>query len=415
MTPTTPATNQTALDLYHGWMPSPNTRGTTDILWSCLSTIFLCVWTALHLPVPYYRREIKFSDNRRLWLRKKIVASKIVPALFSVLVPEFLVFQAVIDFSDARRTIKDLRRVSNLYLSITHGFFLNMGGFCLRSPSGKFRQLCYLYDLEEIKKFTSVTNHDDGHANTTAGVDVEPYIKEWIHEIQKFSKDDINALSKADSLTKVIACFQTMWFVTQVISRLGQGRAVTLLEVSTCAYVFSAFIAYGAWWKKPQNCSMPLMIDCSEEVIEKLPKSDYEEIEGTWQEYLWGGIGWGYSGVMSDEVLYTAFGFPCFFGAIHIASWKVTLPSDGELWMWRSSTIFCTGIFINCIIVVVVFFYYIFDPLNKEKAYLMSCYISLALYAVVRLYMVFEDFFSMRALPLSAFNTVSWSAAVPHI
>jgi hypothetical protein len=34
------------------WQDSPNFRGTMDIIWSCLFTVFICVWTAVHLNVP---------------------------------------------------------------------------------------------------------------------------------------------------------------------------------------------------------------------------------------------------------------------------------------------------------------------------------------------------------------------------
>lgn len=37
-------------DLVH-WKPSPNTRGTFDILSTCLITMLLCVWTAVHLNI----------------------------------------------------------------------------------------------------------------------------------------------------------------------------------------------------------------------------------------------------------------------------------------------------------------------------------------------------------------------------
>jgi hypothetical protein len=38
--------------LVHGWVASPNERGTIDIVWSCIVTIFLCSWSVLFLNVP---------------------------------------------------------------------------------------------------------------------------------------------------------------------------------------------------------------------------------------------------------------------------------------------------------------------------------------------------------------------------
>ncbi len=38
-------------DIVH-WKPSPASRGTFDILSTCVITMLLCVWTAVHLNVP---------------------------------------------------------------------------------------------------------------------------------------------------------------------------------------------------------------------------------------------------------------------------------------------------------------------------------------------------------------------------
>ena len=35
-----------------GWVPEGGTRSTLALLWSCLFTMFLCTWTALHFNVP---------------------------------------------------------------------------------------------------------------------------------------------------------------------------------------------------------------------------------------------------------------------------------------------------------------------------------------------------------------------------
>ncbi len=37
--------------LVWGWQPQPNARGTLDIIYSCLCTIFLCSWSCVCLNV----------------------------------------------------------------------------------------------------------------------------------------------------------------------------------------------------------------------------------------------------------------------------------------------------------------------------------------------------------------------------
>lgn len=500
------ATNLTVPGLYHGWMPTSDIRGTSDLLWGCLFTIFLSVWIAIHPPVPPYRKDrTKFSRSWRKWLRRKIVESKLVPALISLIIPEMMVLTAVSDFLNAQAIKEELKVISNEPFSMIHAFFLNMGGFCLRSPKGNFHQLNFLdfdgsrfanhfkttsnpddpnamgetsilsytegrfHDLENFNELgdlgaangyrasfdfddanepeeISVTSHAEGRfhfsencnelgdfgatnesiASSDLGASgdilVASHIEDWIDGLMKFDEDDINAVAKADSLTKMITCFQALWFVTQVVSRLAEHRAVTLLEVSTCAYVFSAFITYAAWWKKPQNCSLPLMVDCSDEAIARIPESDYEVVEGTWGEYMWGGATWSLSFTRRRSMpykfllTYSYYGIPVFFGAIHVAAWNNTLPSQLELWMWRSSTLYCSVV--SLLFLASDRLCHTSDSFWERKGQLFSdtLFITMVLlYIVVRLYTIFEVFFSMRALPHSAYNTVNWSAAVPHI
>lgn len=73
-------------DLVH-WKPSPNTRGTSDILTTCIITMLLCVWTAVHLNVPPPRRVWR----PRLW--------KLAWLILALLAPEMIAYTAWYVFS----------------------------------------------------------------------------------------------------------------------------------------------------------------------------------------------------------------------------------------------------------------------------------------------------------------------------
>ena len=51
-----PTQNFTALrtDIAPPWVPDPDNRGTWSLLYSCVFTLVLCVWTAIHLNIPSY-------------------------------------------------------------------------------------------------------------------------------------------------------------------------------------------------------------------------------------------------------------------------------------------------------------------------------------------------------------------------
>lgn len=178
-------------DLVHGWVSTDCGRGTSDILWSCLATILLCVWTVIHLPVPEY------CGNSPLSKRQRIVRSDVGPALISVIAPEFLAISALNDLAHALQRKKSIKRLTRIDWTLTYQFFLDMGGLCIRSPSGRYLQL---QTTEVIRAMQASPNNDK---STTTHSD-------WISELENLTGDQIKDLAKSDTLTKLIACGQAL-------------------------------------------------------------------------------------------------------------------------------------------------------------------------------------------------------------
>lgn len=101
---TAPISNSTALhhDVAPGWVSGPKTRGTWQILYSCVFTLLLCVYTAIHLNVP-----AKSDTALRLWLRKLKWAS------VAILAPEIVVYAAFEQWYCARKFLKDLNDIAS--------------------------------------------------------------------------------------------------------------------------------------------------------------------------------------------------------------------------------------------------------------------------------------------------------------
>ena len=71
-------------EVFYGWYPTPNERGTIDILWNCLFTIFLCTWTTLHLNLPASRESsVQVILRKGKWF------------ILTLLGPQFLVWLAL--------------------------------------------------------------------------------------------------------------------------------------------------------------------------------------------------------------------------------------------------------------------------------------------------------------------------------
>lgn len=60
------------------WKPEPDTRGTWSVLSSCLLTLVLCLWTALHLNIPQHGRVSKQKWQKIGWLILGLLAPEIV-------------------------------------------------------------------------------------------------------------------------------------------------------------------------------------------------------------------------------------------------------------------------------------------------------------------------------------------------
>ncbi len=75
-------------------------RGTSDILYSCLLTLFACVYTALHLNVP--KRGSGFFS---------LLLTKLIWSLVALLAPEVVLYYSVGQFIEARRLAKYMNRL----------------------------------------------------------------------------------------------------------------------------------------------------------------------------------------------------------------------------------------------------------------------------------------------------------------
>ncbi|GJC80552.1 hypothetical protein ColLi_03390 [Colletotrichum liriopes] len=74
-----------------GWASEPNGRGTFGLICSCVLTLTICVWTALHLNVPAARSTLR---NRALEGTKWV--------LYGIFAPELVVATAAAQYIVAR-------------------------------------------------------------------------------------------------------------------------------------------------------------------------------------------------------------------------------------------------------------------------------------------------------------------------
>lgn len=80
------------------WFSAPNFRGTWDLIVSCVLTLVICVWSALHLNVPVEISRLRERNTRRLrWV------------LLGIFAPEIVVSTAFAQFLTARWLKNEIR------------------------------------------------------------------------------------------------------------------------------------------------------------------------------------------------------------------------------------------------------------------------------------------------------------------
>jgi len=142
--------------------------------------------------------------------------------------------------------------------TMTHAFFVSMGGFTLHDEQGTPLRILEPNELEEL---------------SDAGRIKWPLI----------TKAEIQDRSKGDHFSKGIVLIQTIWFITQCIVRGAYQLEVTELEVTTLAFAVLTGVIYYLWWNKPLDvrCSVPvyLLKDDEKEKVDSQSTSPVSPVE----------------------------------------------------------------------------------------------------------------------------------------
>ena len=285
----------------HGWVSEPSGRGTWSILWSCLSTIFLCTWSCLFLDVPSrYTRQYMFLRKMKY-------------LVFIVVFPEYTLIWAIQDLCLATKLLKEIKRHSHESWNMVHAQFLQMSGFVFEFGNGKG-------GTDEPERYR--WKDDNGeflHRLVSGGRLTEVPI----------SSEELQSRSKSDFLVKVLAILQVGWLLLQTLCRAIEHLDITALEILTVTFSFTAIGIYAVSWDKPQDVSHPFVVRRCDEPKEwevNLTKPVISAVFQNFQSYdaykvpvRRGLEGFQYS------VLSAVAG--CAFGSLHCLAWRSPYPT----------------------------------------------------------------------------------------
>lgn len=214
-----PSTNDLSETVTQGWTTAPEGRGTIDIIWSCLVTMFLCSWSVLCLQVP--AKSDRHFDI--LWRRAWLTA-------LCALGPEFTLQLALGQWSSARQSVRDFCDAGIDGWTMKHAFYADSGGFILHTPDFPPVPI-------DAKQLLYLIKHD--------------YV-----EYPRLTTMDIEDKNKVDFLLRIISVGQIVWFSVTVIARGAQGLFVSGLELTTAAFILCSFGTTFCWWHKSADVAV---------------------------------------------------------------------------------------------------------------------------------------------------------------
>ncbi|KAJ9651069.1 hypothetical protein H2198_009648 [Neophaeococcomyces mojaviensis] len=310
-----------------GWVDQPKTRGTFDVILSCLLTVFLCCWTVVHPAVA--------RPGSSKWRR---ILDKTVCLLVAAIAPEVVVYLAVCELANAKYTNVQMSsepRIGHVWTT-THSFTAHMGGFGLTTV---------MNDVRETK---------NGWIN--ARIILSLIQSGRISPSRLPTRAEIEDKSKADVMVKALAFVQALWVLVQCIARAAQHLPITTIELSTVAYIPCAVVISCCWWNKPMDIEKPFLLELLASDVQQPPtnsscNNDYAREGST----LFSSIAtydyhtYPLARASADAVSSVFapagrenFMTACFcllFGGLHCLAWNLHFPTPIERFLWRVGSI----------------------------------------------------------------------------
>ncbi|KAK3314438.1 hypothetical protein B0H66DRAFT_313243 [Apodospora peruviana] len=447
------------------FVAGPEIRSTLDIVWACLSVIFLSTWSVLHLNVPPpIRSRTRWQLFRKtVWLAKR----KLKWTLYSSLMPELTIAFGVDRFLSARKSVGETRTMAvddGTEWTLTHALFADMDGFLIKFPdepveesgsghgggllSEKALELQRHYERQFERmgstgwqahrtncealepsyiESTATSRSGTNSSNRADVIEFEGFAQPlcgnfWVLNARQIaiarrhgiiaclpreSEEELADKSKSDGLVKLIAFSQLIWLVVQLIVRSVKGKPNSQLEIMTVSYAACAMVGYGLLWHQPQDVSQPVILEACRS------PSGAEIAEITGQRGNDVGRFRPRSMLMPSMDIQSGAAFASglllgglLYGLIHLTAWDFSFPTPVDRLLWR----ICSLVLGLSPLVVTLFR---FLPIGRIPYFVIVLIITIASYAS-RIILLVETFRSLYYIEPAGYVS-TWTVAIPHI
>jgi hypothetical protein len=336
-----------------GWTNSPDSRGTLDVINSCIFTIFICVWSILCINItpPEESAIVEFFYKLKL-------------VFLCVLGPDFLLLLAVGQFESARKSCEQFKSLHLSGWSMRHAFYADMGGFVVRTSDG------VSWPLDANQLFHLIQQ----------GTIQEAVLSSQI----LLKKSDITDRDKQSKLVRCFSVAQILWFLVSCLGRVCQRLPVTTLELTTIGFISTTIVVSIAWFHKPTDVKTQQVIELHASVLELHTNAGLSNaycwydtpLDFLDPEKSYAQVAWTYALNILLKIFmikrtserpitrrpddnfpnvsrlgFWMIGIPGFFSwGANLAAWNFVFPTSVEKHMWRTcSIILCTTICMGAI------------------------------------------------------------------
>ena len=351
-------------DSKRGWTSQPDGRGTLDILWTCILTMFLCSWSILCLNIPAPK------EKKPLILWRKLAMTGL-----GFLCPELVFEIALGRWLSARRSVRDFNSASferrppegksHIPGSVKTGIYNRMRRRSSGAKEGWTMEEAFFADMGGFILHTRDQNQFPLDAQQ-----LHYLVHKGFLGRPKFSHRELEEKKKVDSLLRTITLCQIIWFVINTIGRWVQNLVVTTAELTTMSFILCSLGTFFLWWHKPADAVAGKVI-YSDISINDILLSEGEPIDA-WKrtpldfvnrkEWWWSRCWANFVNILNhmhitfgtDEkpidriadslqkelpgrCLWLCLGLTTGYFAVLFVGWNYTFPSNTEQLLWRGA------------------------------------------------------------------------------
>ncbi|OIW32562.1 hypothetical protein CONLIGDRAFT_274160 [Coniochaeta ligniaria NRRL 30616] len=381
--------------MHTGWQPEPLGRGSMSIIWTCLSTLYICVY-AVH------REGVSLS-----YPAKKPFSDSVWEILTTLIAPEYTCYEALTELRMVWEWKTWIREQSDVDgakdWTLTHGYLCQLG------VVRRFKWP----DTDGVPISFSMHNKINPelvHGSEAMNIrHVAGYIEKYREIPFRVSVAEIKKWNHTDSLVNLIAVVQTGWMSAQCLARAVNGLEISLLEVLTLSYIPLYFVMAVAWWKKPAIKHPAIFIPFRTDKYHPATLPALQLPGHRWTKW--------YHRFRKAATIWCFGIFPgLVFCSMHLVAWHYSFPTRAEFLLWVSCSFTCI---LFCLMYGACFILYhvpCFEDIFKFLHWSGGSELWFAFpYMICRLIVITLAFVSLRSSPAGVFQTVNWVQSLIHI